>query len=459
MLDGIGTRAVAFAAVVLLTAACAQQTVQTGPGTGPVPSAGAAPEASPRPDRAPDQQLPSQTPPDRLSLTPAPTQPETVVVDGRPAVALLLPLSGRVGPVGQAMLDAAQLAVFELADDTFEIQVHDTMGTPQGAAAAARAAVEGGARLILGPLFGSGAAAARPMVEASGVPMLTFSNSRAIAGNGVWVLGLLPEQQVERVIAHAGAKGQASLGLLLPATAYGDAIEVAAREAARLAGIVVTRTARYDPQAVDQSEIVKYFAEYDSRKAALDAERRRLRSVGGDIARRTLTRLQGLDTLGDPPYDTVLIPEAGAPLRNIGPLLPYYDIDPARVRILGTSAFEEDGLGREPALVGAWYAAISPAQREAFEQRFRDTFGSAPPPLATLAYDAMALAIVQSLSAPSPDFSDAALTSPSGFAGVGGIFRLLPDGSNQRGLAIMEVTPDGARLIDPAPQSFEDFGS
>ncbi|MCH8991732.1 MAG: ABC transporter substrate-binding protein [Acidobacteria bacterium] len=68
-------------------------------------------------------------------------------------VALLLPLSGRNARLGNAMVNAAQLALFDLADDRFELLIHDTKGTPEGAAEAAALAIGDGASLILGPLL------------------------------------------------------------------------------------------------------------------------------------------------------------------------------------------------------------------------------------------------------------------------------------------------------------------
>jgi hypothetical protein len=70
----------------------------------------------------------------------------------------------------------------------------------------------------------------------------------------------------------------------------------------------------------------------------------------------------------------------------------------------------------------------------------------------TLAYDATALAAL--LAKGGSNFSRAALTNPNGFAGVDGIFRLREDGTVQRGLAIDQVTPEGGRLLDPAPATF-----
>src|SRR5690606_17367225 len=67
-------------------------------------------------------------------------------------VAILLPLSGQNAAMGQSMLQAAQLAVFDVGNDNFELISKDTGGTPQGASAAATAAMNEGAQLILGPL-------------------------------------------------------------------------------------------------------------------------------------------------------------------------------------------------------------------------------------------------------------------------------------------------------------------
>ncbi|MNU06553.1 hypothetical protein D3C72_2517860 [compost metagenome] len=59
---------------------------------------------------------------------------------------------------------------------------------------------------------------------------------------------------------------------------------------------------------------------------------------------------------------------------------------------------------------------------------------------------------------PSGRFDRAALNNPNGFEGMDGIFRLRADGVVERGLAVLEVTPGGPRVLDPAPSSFEVLG-
>ena len=46
-------------------------------------------------------------------------------------------------------------------------------------------------------------------------------------------------------------------------------------------------------------------------------------------------------------------------------------------------------------------------------------------------------------------FAPSRLTNPQGFTGVEGYFRLRTDGQVDRALAVYEITPSGARMIEP----------
>jgi hypothetical protein len=81
-------------------------------------------------------------------------------------------------------------------------------------------------------------------------------------------------------------------------------------------------------------------------------------------------------------------------------------------------------------------------------------FNANPPRIATLGYDAISLVALLARGRPYTRFTDAALTDPNGFSGVDGIFRFRDDGSADRGLAILQVTPNGFTIVDPAPRTF-----
>ncbi len=74
--------------------------------------------------------------------------------------------------------------------------------------------------------------------------------------------------------------------------------------------------------------------------------------------------------------------------------------------------------------------------------------------MSSLAYDAVALVAALRKTHPDRPFGTAALNDPKGFAGIDGVFRFSPDGTAERGLAVIQITRSGARAVDAAPQEF-----
>lgn len=382
-------------------------------------------------------------------------RPPPPLASGSVRVALLLPLTGANARLGRAMLDAAQLALFAFADDHFELLPLDTKGTPQGAAEAVQFAIGDGASLVLGPLLASSVAAVAPATRAAGVPVLSFSSDRSVAGTDVYTMGFLPGEEIERVVRFAHRKGLRRFAVLAPDNAYGATVVDAARHVTGLMGADVVRVQLYDPDAGDVQDAIRTLAHFDARREALIEQRRVLEARGDEVAMRALKRLRDLQTVGDLPFDALLLADGGKRLQTIAAHLPFYDVDPAKVRMLGTGQWDEPGIGAEPALIGGWFAAPPPKARANFEEEFKTTYGAMPPRLATLAYDATALAAVLAKAEGGADFSAAAITQPSGYWGRDGIFRFLGEGITQRGLAVLEIRPAGTRVISEAPESFQ----
>lgn len=409
----------------------------------------------------------------QTSATPAPEAVEPVTgetavtridLDRSVKIGLLLPLSGRHARLGNAMLNAAQLALFDIADDRFSLVVRDTGGTPDGARAAAQAVLAEGVWLILGPLFSTSTEAMLAEAQAAQINTLTFSNDRSVAGNGVFVMGLAPYPQIHRLIAYARQQGLNRFAVLAPDTRYGQAVIQAVHDAIFRNNAELSRIVSYKPDSGDVSAEVRRLADYDLRRRALLEQRQILLSRGDEAAQLAIKRLDGLETLGKPDFDAVILPEGGKTLLAVAPLLAYYDIDPAEVRYLGTSLWEEAVHSREPALYGGWFTAPPPDLWTAFKERYRQVFGEDPPRLATLAYDAAALAAVLARRAfetgTQPDFSVPVLTQAAGFAGVDGVFRFLPNGEVERNLAILEVRRGGRlKVLDKAARTFRPTGA
>lgn len=415
----------------------------------PQPSA-PAPGAPPVPSLEPLLSQPGIAMPDGVGAEAAPGVPSAQV----PRVALLLPLSGAQAGLGNGLLNAAQMALFDFADDAFELLVHDTGGTSEGAVEAARAAIGDGASLILGPLLSSSVRAVTPVARDAGVPVVAFSSDRMAAGEGIFTMGFYPETEVRRVVGYAHSRGISRFAALVPDNEYGAAVVDALRRTVGAAGGIVARVQFYDPNARDFAGVVRQLADYDARRRALIRQRTELEKRNDEVAQRALKRLETLQTIGDLPFDALLLADGGKRLQAIAAHLPFFDVDPARVRMLGTGQWDEPGIGAEPALIGGWFAAPDPRARADFETHYAEIYGRRPPRLATLAYDATALAAVLARLEGGARFDIETLTEPSGFSGRDGVFRFRPDGQVERGLAVLQVGRQGFAVVDTAPEIF-----
>lgn len=347
-------------------------------------------------------------------LMPAPVT--VAAASGKTKVALLLPLSGSNAGLGQAMLNAAQQAVFDTAGDNFQLQPRDT-AAEGGAENAARMALRDGAQLIIGPLFASDIAAVKRVADVSGVQLLPLSTDTSLATHGVYVMGLAPPAQVERVVAYASRQGAHHFAALMPSDAYGLLVGHAFEKAVVQNGGAVIDAQYYDPATHDLDSRIKTLAQHKDQ------------------------------------IDALFLPESGNDLKTVTDGLTSAGFANNLMHILGTGLWDIARLGTQnPWVVGGWYAAPDPAVRRNFMANYAQTYGQEPPRLATLAYDATALAAV--LAKRGGRFDDAALLNPNGFAGVDGVFRLLQSGVVERAMAVNAVTADGPRVVDPAPVSF-----
>jgi ABC-type branched-subunit amino acid transport system substrate-binding protein len=341
-------------------------------------------------------------------------------------VALLVPLSsqGQPGLIAKSLKQAAELALFERDNPNLQLIVKDDKGTPEGAKAAAEDALGNGATLILGPLFAKSVTAVAPIARKAKVPVVAFSNDRQVAGGGVYLLSFQPTPEVERVVAFAVKQGKRRFAALIPQDALGKVVEPAFRSAVERAGGSVVAVEPFS----------------SSTNAVLEP------------LRRIAATISAPEPEGGP-IDALFVPGGQEQLEAIGRLLPHAKISTASVKLIGTGGLDYPNAGREPALVGAWYPGPDPRGWSEFSQRFGKSYGQAPPRIASLAYDAvnMAIALADASISDGGRYQAAWLTRPNGFTGVDGTFRLLEDGTTDRPLAILEVQRYGATIIDAPP--------
>jgi Periplasmic binding protein len=386
-------------------------------------------------------------------------------------VAIMLPLSGTEAATGQALLRAAVIALFDAYDPRIILLPYDTKADPDETERLAHRAVDEGVSIVLGPLLATNLDLAGAILEPAHIPLIGFSNDSSVAAPGRFIMGFLPETEVKRVVDFAASKGLLEQAALIPEGRYGARVRAAFGDAATAAGATIAAIENYPPDPDAVFEPVKRLSNYDERRKDMRDEIRFLRSLGDDLTDEIANQLSKSEVLEGITYEALLLPEGGELLGTLAPLLPFYEIDPNKVKLLGTGLWNDPGLLREPPLQGAWFAAPHPVAPNAFLKRQESNFGKTPPRIATLAYDAMSLVAllartpaVESPGDPQKPKITASLFAPerllreTGFSGLDGLFRFLADGTVERSLAVLEINRRGLQVIDPAPTAFPSFG-
>lgn len=368
---------------------------------------------------------------------------------GTTRAALLVPLSGKLAGLGTSMLRASQMALFDVGEPAFEVAPYDSLGTPEGAQRATRLALAEGAAVVLGPLLANSVRAVQPLATQAAVPVVVFSNDSRVAGGDVQIMGFVPDSEVQRIIGFAAENGASTFGVLAPKDGYGEAVVAAAKAAAAARGTKITAIQLYDPNTKDFAPVLRRLTATKGRAAA------KAEPVPPAAAASPLPGSAAAAMPPAPlPFSALLIADGGARLRAIADALPAQGLSAQTVQLLGTGAWDEAGLGVAEALQGGWFAAAAPAFRAAFEDRYRAHFGELPPRLATLAYDATAVAALAARARAHGIAVADTLADPNGFLGRDGLFRFSPSGIAERRLAVLVVEKGGFRVVSPAALSF-----
>ena len=354
-------------------------------------------------------------------------------------------MTGPRADLGQVLLQAAQLAMRESPASILDVL--DTGGTAAGAVAAVRTAISNGDSLILGPLTSAETAAVAPVARSSGIPVLAFTNDSNQSQAGVWPLGISADQQIQRLVAAAQAQGKMEFAGLLPDSDFGRAMATALKKATESASLRPPNIRMHPPSMAAITASARSLADYANRRGPLDAQVKAARALGTADGRRQAQELVKTP-IPPPSFNILLLADTGDNLQEIAAILPYYDVDRAMVQIIGPALWADPASG-SGAVQGAWYAAPDNTTRSNLEHDYAAKYGTPPPPLADLAFDA---ASVAKLILASGTNDTTLITQPGGFIGIDGWFSLLPDGQVRRSLAVFRIERAGPAMIDPAPQ-------
>lgn len=355
---------------------------------------------------------------------------QSINPSGPVPVALLVPhgsANASEVALAQDLENAARMAVSDLQGVQIDLRVYATAGQAAQAQAAAVKAVSEGAKIIVGPLHAESANAVAVAVAGKNINVLAFSNNATIAGGNLFILGNTFENTARRLTHYAARQGKTSIVTVHSNNLAGQLGQQAISRAAASAGSTIVANVGYD---FSQQGVV----------AAVPQISSAVRSGNADTIFLTA------NTAGALPLFSQMLPENG--------------MDPETVQYIGLTRWDKPAQTLDlPGVQGGWFAMPDPQKDARFTSRFQTAYGKAPHAIAGLAYDGIAAIGALARTGERDALTRASLTQPAGYQGVGGVFRLTPNGTNERGLAIATVREKKIEIIDPAPQSFGGSGS
>ena len=348
-------------------------------------------------------------------------------------IALLLPLSGPNARLGRDLLDAAQLALFDVKNPELKLIPLDTQATAGGAIAAMNQAIANKASIVVGPLFSHEALAIAPIAKTHNIEVISFSNDAKVAEAEAFTFGFMPDQQVKRVLEYALRKGIRDFYVIAPSDALGKA---------SVAVLEKLKEERGDFN-------IRYTGTYNT------ATNQGMVEAARTVANQVLAARK---TEGTDKARGLLFPEGGSKLMEISKLISGFGLNANDIRLLGSGQWDDPQIQKFPRLYGSWFASASPTQRDIFVQHFQKTFGYEPVRIASISYDSVALiGFIAKMSG--NRLSTGAIINERGFAGVDGVFRFSPGRVSERSLAVLEVIPNGFEIVDEAPKALTPYSA
>ena len=354
--------------------------------------------------------------------------------------AVLLPLSGKSASLGEAFRNSGMMALQEQKNSPLELMFFDTKGTADGTTEAWYNARAQYPDIIIGPVFAAELQALKS--ESPHIPVLSFTTDHSLMNRDVYSMGILIPNQVERLVQHMCEAGQNRVAVIGPEDKTGElTMNVLSDTVTRCPGMTVDKVSLYAPDTTNFNQAVLKIVPkpVDTRKKELTEEEQKILKTPIE------ERLE---------FDALFIFEDGIKLQQITSLLAYYDVTPKVVPFYGLANWQ---TAKDRGLIGGYFSATNPEKANRFNARYQSIFGSKPPRIASLGYDAVSL--VATLARHKALTRDN-LIQDQGFNGVNGRFRLTDDGMNERLLTIYQIGP-GLRMIpiSPEPEHFTDFYS
>ena len=354
-------------------------------------------------------------------------------------VALFLPFSGKNKDLGFSLFNSATISLFyNDPNGIIELVLFDSKENPKDSEKAFRDIIDKKIKIVIGPIFSNSVEAIEKLARQHKITVISLSNNQNLINKidkegGVFISGILPEMQIEKIVNYAISQGKLNFAIIAPSNQYGKTItELLKRFVRSKQGNFIT-SEFYDNNSKDLDRVVE-------------------RVINSFTLPDNLAKAKKDKDLVINDYDriypqVIMIPESGKIASKIISSIKKQNKEERDFQILGTSQWDDKSIF-DSNLINAWFPAPENEKFSDLENFYYSKYEKFPPRLASIVYDMIGLIaeITNRKQGQTPNLSDFINFKngdKNGYQGVDGLFRFLPNGLTQRNLAVLKITTSG----------------
>ncbi len=355
-------------------------------------------------------------------------------------VGLLLPLSGEFYQIGKSLLDSAQLALEKTSNKNLKFYIVDT-GEENQLYKNLSYLISNDVDLIIGPIFTKTVLKVKEYLNDQSIPIITFSNNSEVSDRNLYVFGLTIEDELSSIYKYSIDRGINKYAVIVPDNKYGNKVKNEVNKFHNINNNSSSQFIFYPTKDPDYYKIAREVSNYDERKLDLDNRVKLLEELQSESSLKELKLLRNKDTLGELDFEAVIIiARSFSELTNFVSILPYYDVDPKKVKFIGNSIWGKELILKEPSMKNSYFSSLDLNARKKFEEEYKTIYKDNPHSLAALAYDLVGL--ISSLNIEHKKITKEILHSDLGYMGINGWFRFDESGRVERRPLIFHVDSD-----------------
>lgn len=374
-------------------------------------------------------------------------------------ISVLLPQSGTNSNIGKSLTHSIELALLLQPNKNISVNFYDLSGNIEKKQKIIKEAISNDPDIILGPIFAEDAKMVRD-IKPIELPVLSFTSDSKVLGDGIMTMTLIPSQSVEYIVKEISRDLAKSVIIFAPNNNSGKLLASVATVATSIYDVPLSGLFYYDENNSDSIKLsVKKATMYDARLLANNKAREILSDIlikenlsenQKELLNKQLEKLSKSETLGKIPYDAILFLGNANDSKTIASFLRYFNIQNRDAKFYGTINWDDSEVCTDFNMSGSKFATL-PKISDNFSAVFEKLTNRKPSRLDTFAFDAVNL--IKNMPADNKK-KIMYLLDPSGYKGIDGLFKLKPNGENERTLQIVETTGNGKRIVRQTKKDF-----